>query len=238
MVVASALLSPLNGKRLFRRSRPHRLYPCPYDDTRRSLHHYTAPRAFGIPDEPLVDARRINRVEPNVTAREVERATDALIVRYLFPVWLGAGLLDWYWHRQTQIERTAGAPESIMHLLMGLEAGCAFTFALFCETTKTSVAAAFAAALVHELTTIWDVAYTVPRREIKPREHHTHSFLEVLPFCIAAAMAVRPQAGAQGLKLRAQRPSLGTIVTVYGAAAAFGFVPHLEELARCLRSAP
>ncbi|HZZ65605.1 MAG TPA: hypothetical protein VFE17_08915 [Candidatus Baltobacteraceae bacterium] len=173
-----------------------------------------------------------------MTAREVERATDTLIVRYLFPVWLGAGLLDWYWHRQTHIEQTAGATESVMHLLMGLEAGCAFTFALFFETTKTSLGAAFAASLVHELTTIWDVAYTAPRREIKPREHHTHSFLEVLPFCITAAMAVRPQVASNGFRLRAQRPSLTTIVVVYASAVAFGFIPHVEELARCLRSAP
>jgi hypothetical protein len=41
----------------------------------------------------------------------------------IMPVWSLAGFLDWLWHRQTTIETTSGAKESVMHLLMMAEAG-------------------------------------------------------------------------------------------------------------------
>jgi hypothetical protein len=165
----------------------------------------------------------------------VERATDALLVRGLLPAWLGAGVLDWCWHRQTRIAENAGSTESAMHLLMGIEAGAAISVALFCEANKTSVLAAFGAALIHELTTMADVAYAVPRREVKPRENYTHSFLEVLPFVVSGLIAIRPHAEREGLRLRRRFPPLTTVLGVYASAALFGLAPHLEELIRCLR---
>jgi hypothetical protein len=167
---------------------------------------------------------------------EIELATDRLLLIGLVPAWLVAGLLDWYWHRQTHIERTSGVPESITHLLMGLEAGVALSIVLFCEANPTSICTAAGAALVHELTAIVDVGYTAPRREVAPREQHTHSFLEVLPFVAVGLLAIRPQTKRAGLILRRRPPPLSTILAVYGAAALFGFAPHFEELIRCVRS--
>ncbi len=34
------------------------------------------------------------------------------------PLWLGAGLADWYLHRRTRIEETSGSRESAIHTLL------------------------------------------------------------------------------------------------------------------------
>jgi hypothetical protein len=46
-----------------------------------------------------------------------------LLTGGVMPLWLGAGLADWHRHRQTRIEDTAGARESMIHALMMTEAG-------------------------------------------------------------------------------------------------------------------
>ncbi len=44
----------------------------------------------------------------------VEQAVRRLLLAGVMPLWLGAGLADWYLHRRTHIGRTAGrtAPRS------------------------------------------------------------------------------------------------------------------------------
>lgn len=169
---------------------------------------------------------------------DIYTATDALLIRGLFPAWLVAGALDWYWHRQTKIEYTAGAHESLTHLLMGIEAGAGLAIALLFESTSTAVAAGFASAIVHEATTIWDVGYAAPRRPVPPREQHTHSFLEVLPFVTAGLIAIRPRPKKCGLRLRKNAPPAATIATLSVSALVFGLVPYFEEFVRCLRVKP
>jgi hypothetical protein len=51
----------------------------------------------------------------------VETATRRWLIGGVMPLWLGAGLADWYRHRQTRIEDTAGARESMIHSLMMTE---------------------------------------------------------------------------------------------------------------------
>jgi hypothetical protein len=63
----------------------------------------------------------------------VETATRRWLVCAVMPLWLGAGLADWYRHKQTHIEDTAGARESMIHSLMMTEAGIPVTLGLFCE---------------------------------------------------------------------------------------------------------
>jgi hypothetical protein len=38
-----------------------------------------------------------------------------LLLGAVMPLWLGAGLADWYLHRCTRIEETAGPRESARH---------------------------------------------------------------------------------------------------------------------------
>jgi hypothetical protein len=54
----------------------------------------------------------------------IENATRRLLLAGAMPPWLGAGLADWYLHRRTRIEQTAGPRESALHSLMFAETGC------------------------------------------------------------------------------------------------------------------
>jgi hypothetical protein len=54
------------------------------------------------------------------------------------PLWLGAGLADWYRHRQTHIETTAGPRESATHLLTMTETGIPVMLGLFPGTNGAS----------------------------------------------------------------------------------------------------
>jgi hypothetical protein len=127
-----------------------------------------------------------------------DRAVRALLTYVLLPAWTITGILDWYWHRQTKIECNAGAHESITHLLMALEAGAGVMLALFFEIEAGVLAGMLAAAVLHEATVMWDVGYALPRRPIRQRELHTHSFLEAFPFATTAfaALVNPPQARA------------------------------------------
>src|ERR1700738_2747118 len=125
---------------------------------------------------------------------DADAATRAFLTYVLIPAWLVPGALDWTFHRKTKIECNAGAHESLMHVLMALEAGAGIAMGLFLEIDGGVIAGMFGSALVHEATAVWDVAYTAPRRTISQAEQHTHGFLEVLPFVAAAFAAfVQPQ---------------------------------------------
>ncbi len=87
-------------------------------------------------------------------------ATDALLLGGILPAWLVAGVLDWYWHRLTQIERTAGVPET------------------FFEPSQITIGATLGAAIVHHATALADVLYTKRKRTIPEAENQAHSFLK------------------------------------------------------------
>lgn len=117
-----------------------------------------------------------------------EHALTRYLLYYLMPLWMGSGLLDWYWHKDTDIEHTAGTKESLIHLLMFTEVGVPIVLGLLLEINAGLLTTMAGALVVHEATAFWDVAYATDHRHVKPREQHTHSFLEVLPF-MALAMA-------------------------------------------------
>ncbi|MBE3559344.1 MAG: diguanylate cyclase [Ktedonobacteraceae bacterium] len=104
------------------------------------------------------------------------------------PLWMGAGLLDWYHHRYTNIEKTAGTHESMIHSLMMTEAGLPIMAGLFLEVNALTLALMIVAFFAHEATAFWDVAYAEGLREVTPNEQHTHSFLEVIPFMAVSVM--------------------------------------------------
>ncbi|MDQ6673999.1 MAG: diguanylate cyclase [Chloroflexota bacterium] len=106
------------------------------------------------------------------------------------PLWLGSGLADWWFHRRSSIERTAGAYESLIHLLMLAEAGAPAMLGLFLEVNAGVLLPAFSALVAHEATAIWDVAYAETRRRVTPAEQHVHSFLEVGPLMAVVLLTV------------------------------------------------
>ncbi len=181
----------------------------------------------------------------------VETATRRWLIGGVLPLWLGAGVADWYRHRQTRIEDTAGARESMIHLLMMAEAGIPVNLGLFCEINPGVLAICAAALAAHGLTASWDVSYAEQRRQVTPAEQHIHSVLEMTPVMATGFLAalywdqVRILAGLEPGKRdvtirRKHRDPLTSRsrLLLLGAMGLFGALPYAEEMLRCLRRKP
>jgi len=177
--------------------------------------------------------------------KEAENAARRFLIYAAMPVWSVAGFLDWLWHQQTRIETTSGVKESIMHLLMMTEAGAPILAGMFLETNAGSLALMGAGWLLHEFTAGWDVKYTISRRKIPPREQHTHSYMQTIPFNIVVTLAclypeqflalfgIGPEK--PDFKLRPRKPPvpLKDFAAVVACMGVVSGLPHIEELYRC-----
>ncbi|HEU5047257.1 MAG TPA: hypothetical protein VFT64_05365 [Rickettsiales bacterium] len=174
---------------------------------------------------------------------------DIILLYALIPVWLAVGVLDWWCHKKAGIEHTSGTRESILHLLMFIEAGIALLAGLFLEINALVLAFMLVLLMLHELTAIWDLEYADPRRKITTLEQHTHSFLEVLPFmafsllcCIYweqfSALIGTGDATAD-FSLHWKRHALPQfyVIAVLVCAALIDMGVYIEELYRCLKTA-
>jgi hypothetical protein len=181
----------------------------------------------------------------------MEVAARRLLLGGVFPLWLGAGLADWYMHRRTRIEQTAGPRESLIHHLMFAETGAPVLLGLFCEINAGVLATAYSAAGLHSLTALWDQYYAEPRRKVSPLEQHIHSYLEVSPIIAAFLLTSMHWDQARALVGRDQRSprftirlkrrdplSVRTRLALLGAVGLFGVLPYAEELYRCWRTKP
>jgi len=181
----------------------------------------------------------------------VETATRRWLIGGVLPLWLGAGVADWYRHRQTRIEDTAGARESMIHLLMMAEAGIPVNLGLFCEVNPGVLATCAAALAAHGLTAYWDVSYAEQRRQVTPVEQHIHSVLEMTPVMATGFLAVlywdqvRALVGAGpgrpdfALRRKRRDPlSPRSKLLLLGAMGLLGGLPYAEEMLRCLRRRP
>lgn len=64
---------------------------------------------------------------------DIQSTTARYALFVLIPLWIVPGVLDWYWHRRTDIENTSGLSESLIHSLMMIEVGLPIQLALLCE---------------------------------------------------------------------------------------------------------
>jgi hypothetical protein len=175
-----------------------------------------------------------------------DAAMNRLTTYFIVPVWIGAGFLDYIWHRRTRIETTSGIEESLMHSLMMIEAGPAVLAPLFLEINAGVLAGMVAFGFAHELTVLWDVWFTSPRRPISAGEQVTHTFLEAPPLLVAAAAIATHWEQFQALFHRGKEPArfeirlrdplipLPTLLLVAVAILLFGALPHFDELRRCV----
>jgi hypothetical protein len=131
---------------------------------------------------------------------------------------------------------------------MMIEVGPAVMAGLFLEMNAGVIALIIAAYLGHEATVNWDIRYTADKRPILPGEQHRHSYLEIVPFCLASfgicvhwdqflALIGRGSEPAR-FAFRVRRPPVPIpyAISILSAVGLLVALPHAEELWRCWRS--
>jgi hypothetical protein len=106
------------------------------------------------------------------------------------PLWLLAGFGDWWCHRRTRIETTAGPRESALHLVLYLLIAVPVVLGLILEMSTTLLVLMAVCVLAHSGVSLWDTSYAQPRRYIAPVEQMIHSHLEMLPVFALALIIV------------------------------------------------
>lgn len=167
------------------------------------------------------------------------------VLYFVLPLWVAAGLADYFLHKHTRIEDTSGTKESVLHLLQLGEAGVPVVVALLFEINALVIGIMLFALLVHEATALWDVHYAHTRRYISPWEQHIHSFLEVLPIMAVsfvtvlywdqflALLGLGPEAPRFGFELKTNALPFTYLVGLFGSIVLFIVLPYGEELWRC-----
>jgi hypothetical protein len=171
-----------------------------------------------------------------------------MLMYFVLPLWLMAGLADYLCHRASDIEHTSGAKESLLHLLLFAEMGVPVLAAIFLEIDALIIAMMIVCFLLHEATSLWDVSYASKRRNITPIEQHVHSFLEMLPLIGLLLIVVTHSGQFLALFGLGNEPASFTlafkrnplpwpyIVIVLLAVALLEVLPFVEELIRGLRA--
>jgi hypothetical protein len=171
-----------------------------------------------------------------------------ILMYFVLPLWLAAGLADWFCHRATRIEVTSGPIESVFHLLGLAEMGVPVVLALFFEINALVIAVMIGGFVVHELTIWLDLRYTVNKREVMPIEQTVHSFVEILPLMglgfivmlhwgqFLALFGFGNESARFTLVLKQQPLPLSYSLTAVAAAIVFNVIPYTEELIRGLRA--
>jgi hypothetical protein len=181
-------------------------------------------------------------------------ADPALLVRQyllylIIPLWLLAGLADYFLHRRTKIEENAGTKESVLHALQLGEAGVPVLLGLLFDINALVIAVMLVALVVHEATALWDVTYAHTRRYIGPLEQHLHSFLEVLPIMAVSFVTILywnqftalfgwgPEEPRVEFRAKADPVPTCYLVALFSFNAVLIVLPYGEELWRCIRAA-
>lgn len=178
----------------------------------------------------------------------------ALLVRYyilyfILPLWILAGLTDYFLHKRTKIEDNTGIKESLLHALQLGEAGIPVIFGLLFDINALIIAVMLGALVIHEATALWDVTYAHTRRYIGPLEQHIHSFMEILPIMAVsfvtilywnqflALIGLGSQPPRFELKAKDDPLSPGYLIALFFTIAILIILPYGEELWRCIRTA-
>lgn len=178
----------------------------------------------------------------------VDEATRRLLLGFVVPTWIAAGLADWACHRATDIEHTAGRQEALIHAAMMTEAGIPALLGLLFEVNSGVLAGTLAALGLHQATAVWDVAYADGRRRVTPTEQHVHGLLEQVPVMATAllfalhwdqARALLPRLGERPqFRLEVKRKPLAPafLAGLFGAITGLIVLPYGNELWRCERA--
>jgi hypothetical protein len=178
-------------------------------------------------------------------------STEALLQHFLMyvvvPVWLLAGVADYFCHRASHIERTSGIAESLLHLLQFALVGVPLLAALFLEINAAVLLIMLAGLVLHQAAAVWDVRYANATRRVAPAEQHVHGVLEMAPAIAIAAVAILKWPDFLslfgmgevhfGLELKHDPLPGWYLGTVMLGVLVCGVLPYGEELLRALRAA-
>lgn len=167
-----------------------------------------------------------------------------LLMYLVLPVWVLAGLADWWCHRCTSIESTTGVRESVFHLVMFTQMALGGVAALLLEINMAILVFLWVIFLLHELTTWLELRWVVSKRDVRASEQMVHSFLELLPlFALIGLSALHaeafglwshPEEWIVQWKLE-QLPDT-YLLAAFAAILVLNLLPLLEEHYRCRRS--
>lgn len=175
--------------------------------------------------------------------------TYGFILLVLLPAWLLVGLGDWYCHRTSRIEVTAGTRESAMHLALSLEAAVGVLSALFFEINALILCVMIVAFVAHEITTTVDFHVADPRRNITPAEMRIHDYLTAIPFAalclilmthtdqLLAIVGEGQEEADWHVRWKSTPLPASYLVGWNIAAVLLNIGPYTEELIRCMRAA-
>ncbi|MDB6111900.1 MAG: diguanylate cyclase [Pedosphaera sp.] len=178
-------------------------------------------------------------------ANDVSQAAGIFLLCGVIPVWIVAGLADYFCHRYSRISETSGTRESALHLVQFCLIGLPIVSALFLQINAGIFLLAAICILLHHAVAYVDVAYANHTRKVTPVEQMVHSFLEILPIVafLLAGILYWPQLlsllglGSQTAHFRPEPRVLPPtwIACVLGAAFFLNALPYMEELLRCTR---
>jgi len=180
---------------------------------------------------------------PNIVAH----AAAVILMFVVVPVWIGAGLADYFCHRYSRLAFTSGPAESVLHLVQLGLVGIPVVLSLFLEVNAGLIALWIVCLLLHHAAAYWDLCFANRTRTVGPLEQMVHSFLELTPMIAFLLLVVLfwPQAlalaGLGGEKaqwvfaLKQRMLPAGYVTAVLAAALLFDALPYLEELLRALR---
>lgn len=121
-------------------------------------------------------------------------STETLLQHFLMylvvPVWLLAGLADYFCHRASRIEHTSGVAETLLHLLQFALVGVPLLAALFLEINAAILLIMLGGLVLHQAAAVWDVRYANATRRVAPAEQHVHGVLEMAPAMATAAIVI------------------------------------------------
>ncbi len=167
-------------------------------------------------------------------------AARLLLMYAVVPLWIAAGLADWWCHRRTRIESTSGLAENLFHWVLLAEGGVVLLAAALLEVNGFVLLLAGAMFLAHEATTFVELRYTVPRRDVRPAEQMVHSFMEILPLALLMLLAViaweQGTAADLAVRPKTQPWPAAYLLSVAAAVAVCNLLPMTEETLRCFRS--
>lgn len=225
-----------------------------FGESLRSLTLLDPARAPRVPHSPrkLTPSRNpkqfIGALRDARRASGTDQAAQRILMGFVVPLWMAAGVSDWWLHRRSDIEHTAGTRESLFHAAMMAEGAIPTTLSLFFEVNAGLLATTYGAVAAHQATAVMDVKFANDHREVSSAEQHVHAALEMTPVMAAGMLTAihwdqaRSLVGRGGeqpdFKLRLKRFPLPNKYKygVLAASAVFVALPYAEELLRCLRA--